>query len=313
MSHSSQDKSRFVIHFAERLREAGVNVWLDDWELLPGDSLIDRIFAEGIAKSDVVIVVLSANTGESNWVKNELNTAAIQKIEGNCRLIPVVLDDAEVPSVLRDIVYQRISDHYSYDTEFQRILDGIHNQPSQPSIGEPPIYIREDQASYGDGLQAGSRLILMEMLKRGADDGGTSFDNDDMECIRRDGEMSEHQFRKEMARLEQNRHIEVRRYLGGGMNCRLMPSGVVLGLSASGFDVDSAWNQIGACIVNSTHDGSEQSVCDIAEETGQSALLVDSLVSIWEQRGHLEVTRAFGGFRATRIWRVDPLFEDVLL
>ena len=131
LSHSSQDKSRFVIRFAERLREAGVDVWLDDWELLPGDSLIDRIFAEGIAKSDVVIVVLSANTADSNWVKNELNTAAIQRIEGKCRLIPVILDDAEIPTVLRDTVYQSISDCYSFDTEFQRILDGIHNQPSR--------------------------------------------------------------------------------------------------------------------------------------------------------------------------------------
>ena len=39
LSHSSLDKERFAVGFAERLRENGVDVWLDDWELVPGDSL----------------------------------------------------------------------------------------------------------------------------------------------------------------------------------------------------------------------------------------------------------------------------------
>ena len=115
----------------QRLQAAGVDVWFDDWELRPGDSLIDRIFTDGISASDVVIVVLSANTADSNWVKNELNTAATQRIKGQCRIVPVILDDAEIPPILQDTVYQKIPDCSSYDAEFQRILDGIHNSPSE--------------------------------------------------------------------------------------------------------------------------------------------------------------------------------------
>ena len=131
VSHSSLDKQRFVVPFVQRLQAAGVKVWLDDWELLPGDSLIDRIFTDGISESDVVIVVLSDNTADSNWVKNELNTATTQKIKGKCRIVPVILDDTEVPPILQDTVYQKISDCSSYDAEFSRILDGIHNSPSE--------------------------------------------------------------------------------------------------------------------------------------------------------------------------------------
>jgi hypothetical protein len=39
--------------------QRGVNAWLDVWEILPGDSLVDKIFNEGLKPADAVIVVLS--------------------------------------------------------------------------------------------------------------------------------------------------------------------------------------------------------------------------------------------------------------
>lgn len=48
VSHASEDKDRFVLRFAERLRQKGIDAWLDKWEMLPGDSLVDKIFVEGI-------------------------------------------------------------------------------------------------------------------------------------------------------------------------------------------------------------------------------------------------------------------------
>jgi len=46
VSHASEDKERFVTNFATKLRENGVDAWLDKWEMLPGDSLVDKIFEE---------------------------------------------------------------------------------------------------------------------------------------------------------------------------------------------------------------------------------------------------------------------------
>ena len=39
--HASEDKERFVLGFARKLRESGIDVWLDTWKMLPGDSLVD--------------------------------------------------------------------------------------------------------------------------------------------------------------------------------------------------------------------------------------------------------------------------------
>ena len=45
ISHSTADKDRFVLGFARRLRERGIDAWLDLWEMNPGDSLVDKVFA----------------------------------------------------------------------------------------------------------------------------------------------------------------------------------------------------------------------------------------------------------------------------
>lgn len=54
VSHASEDKERFVNGFATRLRANGVDAWLDKWEMLPGDSLVGKIFEEGLKDAQAV-------------------------------------------------------------------------------------------------------------------------------------------------------------------------------------------------------------------------------------------------------------------
>ena len=136
ISHNTADKERFVNGLAERLRDAGVEVWYDKWELLPGDSLVDLIFNEGLGHSDVVIAVLSSNSIESNWVRKELNVATIKTIWGQCKIIPVVLDGVPVPESLIDTLYQQIPDTDSYDEEFGLILAGISRPLNTAAVGK---------------------------------------------------------------------------------------------------------------------------------------------------------------------------------
>lgn len=42
ISHATPDKDRFVLEFATRLRSNGVDAWVDQWEMNPGDSLLDK-------------------------------------------------------------------------------------------------------------------------------------------------------------------------------------------------------------------------------------------------------------------------------
>jgi histidyl-tRNA synthetase len=108
LSHASEDKERFALNFAEKLRKSGVDVWLDKWEMLPGDSLIDKIFEEGIKNAQAIIVILSKNSVSKAWVKEELNAAVVRKINGSSKIVPVLIDDCEVPEALKSTLWERM-------------------------------------------------------------------------------------------------------------------------------------------------------------------------------------------------------------
>jgi len=138
VSHASEDKQRFVVRFAQRLRENGVDAWLDQWEMKPGDSLVDRIFEQGLKEAQAVIIVLSAVSVTKPWVREELNTSAVNRISRGLKIIPVVIDQCEIPVCLQATLWQRIDDLDHYDDAFQRILDAIFDRSTRPPLGKPP-------------------------------------------------------------------------------------------------------------------------------------------------------------------------------
>ena len=313
LSHSSLDKDRFAVGFAERLRAAGIDVWLDDWELRPGDSLMDRIFDQGLGQADVFVIVLSVNSIESPWVREELNNAAVRRIEGHCRVVPVVLDGIEVPEVLRDTVYQPVADCSSYDDEFGRIVDGILNRTAgPPPVGKLPTYALQNHLPGDNGLTPASRFMLAKMAElMAADPDRVFFRRGDLDLIREEGGISDQRVDVELSRLEHEGFVEIQRVFGPNLSCRLSPYGLLAGLETSGTDVASAWKRVAAFIANEVRDRSSQpNALGIAEATGQAPALVDALLKIWEGQSLLRVSRALGGLRTCRVVLADPLFEE---
>lgn len=143
VSHSSKDKEGFVLEFARRLRDAAVDAWVDLWEMLPADSLAQKIFDEGLGKADAVIAVVSENSVGSRWVDEELNTAKVLQIEDEVRPVPVLLgavDEDRVPMVLRSSVWVRVEDPRNFDAALGRVVAAIYGQTDRPPLGEPPAY-----------------------------------------------------------------------------------------------------------------------------------------------------------------------------
>ena len=143
ISHASEDKERFVLKFAEYLLCKGIDVWLDKWEMLPGDSLIQKIFEEGIKNASAVIIVLSKNSISKKWVKAELNTAIIKHINTDSKLIPIILDNLkrnELPEALQDTVWETISDTNNFSQNADRIVASLTGQKTKPDIGNLPKY-----------------------------------------------------------------------------------------------------------------------------------------------------------------------------
>jgi hypothetical protein len=85
--------------------------------------------------------VLSEHSIRSKWVQEELDVGVVRAIEGRCKLIPIVLDDVDVPQPLRHRKYVVIHDASDYGKELDEIVRGIFNVSSKPGLGPPPGYV----------------------------------------------------------------------------------------------------------------------------------------------------------------------------
>ena len=150
---------------AENLRENGVDAWLDRWEIKPGDSLVQRIFDEGIKTAQVFIIVLSSNAVISPWVREELDSGMVAKIQKSTRLIPVLIDDCDVPHALKNVMWVKIKNLDDYKTELSEILSSIFGTDNRPPIGNPPVHAKATVLDFVPDLTKADLLIL-EVLCR---------------------------------------------------------------------------------------------------------------------------------------------------
>lgn len=104
LSHSSRDKAR-VQRLAEQLRDAGLQVWFDQWVIQPGDDIYSAI-EYGLEYSRVLILCISQVALDSDWVKLERNTAIFRDPQNKeRRFIPLLLEDCKMPAVIRRLAY----------------------------------------------------------------------------------------------------------------------------------------------------------------------------------------------------------------
>lgn len=125
LSHSSKDKG-FVSRLATDLKSRGVPVWFDQWELKVGDSLTEKI-ERGINESGWLAVVLSKSSTTSDWVQKELRAALARELrDKNVFVLPIMIDDCEIPLFLLDKLYADFRTSYKHGVEslLKRILEG---------------------------------------------------------------------------------------------------------------------------------------------------------------------------------------------
>lgn len=130
LCHSSTDKS-VVKEIAEYLENNNIEIWLDEWEMTPGDSLADKI-SQGLESSDRIIVFISPESIKSNWVKQELSVALgmeINGLKGEKFIIPVLLNNLTLmPIMLIDKFYVDFN-KMPFDIACELLLSGITNDP----------------------------------------------------------------------------------------------------------------------------------------------------------------------------------------
>lgn len=101
ISHSAQDAD-WARSFAQSLKERGVNVWFDEFDVQPGESLREAVEA-GLRNSDVIVTLLGAEPPSRANVFFELGAA----IGMGKKVVPIVSRDIDPRLVPLDLRRRR--------------------------------------------------------------------------------------------------------------------------------------------------------------------------------------------------------------
>ncbi len=126
LSYSSSDRE-IAQRIVDELRQEGIRVWFDAYELQPGDSIAKAI-ENAISASDYLIVLLSPNSVNSKWMRQELGTALSNDLTTrDITLLPVVIKDCEIPPSLAR--YQYLDLRTDFDQGVTRLVEQITIAP----------------------------------------------------------------------------------------------------------------------------------------------------------------------------------------
>jgi ubiquinone/menaquinone biosynthesis C-methylase UbiE len=102
VAYNTGDKD-FALKIAGSLREAGIKVWIDDTEILPGDIFQNKI--EQAIQSVRAVVVLCGRQGLGPWEHVETRAALIESVKRGITIIPVAvpgtIGDPDLPLFLK--------------------------------------------------------------------------------------------------------------------------------------------------------------------------------------------------------------------
>lgn len=164
LSHSSKDKP-FVRELADFLgRDGQIKVRLDEREIAPGQNIVGWI--EDGLDSDFVLLILSPDSVDSNWVKEEWTDAFWEQTnERKTKLAGVLYRDCKIPRLLRNKKYFDLRTNQTQGfREIRTFL--LEEKPVRPERVNylpvrPPLFVgrEEELASLRERLKEPGALV----------------------------------------------------------------------------------------------------------------------------------------------------------
>lgn len=311
VSHASDDKERFVINFATKLREKGIDAWLDKWEMLPGDSLIDKIFEEGIKKAKAVIVVLSKFSVNKPWIREELNASMVQKINGLSKIIPVVIDDCEIPVALQSTLWIKIEDLNNYDGELSKILSSIYGHIDKPAIGNPPSYI-QTIAEVVPNLTKIDSLILKLSCENANEIGHDYLFSNNISNILKETDIHEDEFYESLEILHSRNYIRGHKVMNGKDiidSFQITLFGYDEYAKTYVKDYASVVKSAAAQLVNN----GQKSTIAISKSLSQPLMLINHIIELFENNNLIMIVKKMSGDNDIDIVMIHPELKRRLM
>ncbi len=148
LSHNSKDKPA-VRKLANRLKKHGLKVWLDEWELRPGQPWQEAI--EEILECTQSAIVAVGKDGLGPWQDREMIGCLSEFVRRNIPVIPVLLADCptvpRLPFFLNQFTWVDLRANDEQEDNFLKLLWGITGQ--KPSgLHEPTMQIVEEEKAH---------------------------------------------------------------------------------------------------------------------------------------------------------------------
>lgn len=155
-SWSSPEHEAWVIRLATELRESGVDVILDKWDLKEGRDAIkfmEQMVADPAVKKVIMVCdrkYAEKTDGRAGGVGTEAQIISphIYASVTQDKFVAVVVEkDAEgkayVPTYYRSRIYIDLSDEGLYAANFEQLLRWIYDKPLhvKPAVGKPPAFV----------------------------------------------------------------------------------------------------------------------------------------------------------------------------
>jgi len=156
-SHGSQDHDNWVLTIASKLRNNGVNVILDQWDLRLGSDVM-HFMESSVRESERVVIICTpkyaekANSGMGGaGYEKMIVTGEIYHHQQSTKFIPLLRrgsKDSGLPTYLKSKNYIDFTDDSKFATKFDELLRDILNVPlrPKPKLGVSKFAMSEKKA-----------------------------------------------------------------------------------------------------------------------------------------------------------------------
>ena len=149
-SWTSPDHEAWVLQLATELRESGVDVVLDKWDLLEGhdaNAFMEKMVTDPEIKKVILIcdkAYVDKTDGRTGGVGTEAQiiSGEIYKKQDQSKFVAIVRErdengNAYIPAYYRSRIYIDLSDTSTYSENFERLLRWAYDQPlfKKPEVG----------------------------------------------------------------------------------------------------------------------------------------------------------------------------------
>lgn len=276
--------------------------------MFPGDSLVDKIFEEGIKNTKAFIIILSKNSVEKPWVKEELNKAVVDRINKKRKIIPVVIDDCVVPEVLQSTLWIKIDNINSYDESLDRILHSILDTNDKPPIGKIPKKFKPATIQIKD-LNPTDFEVLKTCCKEAIKNKCHICDAEPIIANLEEKGYNLSELNESFGILNDDGYLDAEQSTG----CKLNISHLIINTTGmemflQNYDVHE-YTELQKKVAFEILNNDLRNNDEIAKKLGYPLLIISHIFEVFENNSFIEYQEIAAGFDCRSIYNIKPQFK----